>query len=125
MRSKKLNVRNSLILLFCLAIGFADLSAQSNGRSMGSGDPNLDPDWIWYEEVAGGHDMWYNDGGTETQISNVQTPFFTSGNDLDKSSSPGEYDMYPEDGWILAYRDFGTSSAAPDVPFFALYNKYR
>ena len=33
--------------------------------------------------------------------------------------------MYPDDGWVLVYRDFGTASGAPSQPFFVLYNKYR
>ncbi|MDC0714414.1 hypothetical protein POL68_38520 [Stigmatella sp. ncwal1] len=51
----------------------------------------------------------------------VQIPFYTGGHTLNTL----EKDMYPADGWVLAFRDFGSPSAAPDVPFFALYNRYR
>ena len=34
-------------------------------------------------------------------------------------------DIYPEDGWMLVCRDFGTPQTAPPYPYFMLYNKYR
>ncbi len=89
-------------------------------RYMPVGDPNLNPNWDW--TVSGsGHTVYYQ---TSNGINNrlIQVPFYTSGHPL---NTVGEKDMYPEDGWVLAFRDFGTASAAPDMPFFALYNKYR
>ena len=66
--------------------------------------------------------MYYStNGSTPIQLTNVQVPFYTSGHPL----ATDRKDMYPEDGWMLAFRDFGTPTDAPALPFFALYNRYR
>ena len=66
--------------------------------------------------------MFYSlSGETPTRLDNVQLPFYTDGHPLNTYPQ----DMWPRDGWILAYRDFGSPSDAPPMPFFALYNKYR
>jgi hypothetical protein len=89
-------------------------------RYMPVGDPNLDPNWDW--TVSGpGHTVYYSDVNGVVRSKVVQVPFYTGGHPLNTL----EKDMYPADGWVLAFRDFGTPTAAPDVPFFALYNKYR
>lgn len=91
-----------------------------NQRYMPSGDPNLDPSWDW--TVSGpGHTLYYAipSGGIASTVR--QLPFYTAGHSLNTLQK----DMYPQDGWTLVYRDFGTPNAAPDVPSFALYNKYR
>ncbi|MFP2928634.1 hypothetical protein ACLESO_26250 [Pyxidicoccus sp. 3LG] len=92
-----------------------------NGRYLPPGDPNLNAAWNW--TVSGtGHTMYYsNNGSTPIQLNNVQLPFFTSGHPL----ATDQKDMYPADGWMLVYRDFGTPTSAPAMPFFALYNKYK
>jgi hypothetical protein len=90
-------------------------------RYMDPGDPNRDPNWDW--TVSGpGHTMYFStNGAMPTQLNHVQLPFFTAGHPLNTD----EKDMYPEDGWMLAFRDFGTPTNAPAMPFIALYNKYR
>lgn len=89
-------------------------------RFMPVGDPNLDPNWDW--TVSGpGHTVYYTDAIGVIRSKVVQVPFYTGGHPLNTL----EKDMYREDGWVLAYRDFGTPTAAPNVPFFALYNRYR
>jgi hypothetical protein len=92
---------------------------------MAPDDPNLDPTWDW--TVSGpGHTMYYSDNGsTPIALYNVQVPFYTSGHPLADAASNDDKDMWPQDGWVLAYRDFGTPTSAPAFPFFALYNKYR
>jgi hypothetical protein len=89
-------------------------------RYMPTTDPNLDPNWDWTVSGAG-HTVYYTDLNGVIRSKVVQVPFYTSGHPLNTL----EKDMYKEDGWVLAFRDFGTPSAAPNVPMFALYNKYR
>jgi hypothetical protein len=91
------------------------------GRYMPPNDPNLTPYWDW--TVSGtGHTLYYSTNGqTPQQLNNIQLPFFSGGHPLNTDQK----DMYPEDGWMLAYRDFGTPTAAPPLPYFILYNKYR
>lgn len=91
------------------------------GRYMPPNDPNLNPYWDW--TVSGtGHTMYFSTNGqTPQQLNNIQLPFFSGGHPLNTDQK----DMYPEDGWMLAYRDFGTPTAAPPLPYFILYNKYR
>lgn len=89
-------------------------------RSMPATDPNLDPNWDW--TVSGpGHRVYYQTPNDGIQSQAVQLPFFTNGHPLNTT----EKDIYPEDGWMLAFRDFGTSMSAPQMPFLGLYNKYR
>jgi hypothetical protein len=84
----------------------------------------MDPNWSWYQQYPNGLDMYYSFNNQPVKINdNVQTPFFTAGNPLCKSDS--YKDMYPEDGWTLVCRDFGTPSSAPENPYFILYNKYK
>lgn len=85
-------------------------------------DPNLNATWNWWTYQS--HRMYYSPNGS---ITNIQTldkflPFYTQGNIL--NTGP-ELDIYPEDGWVLAFKDFGTPTRPIDFPFFALYNKYR
>ncbi len=117
-----------LALLLCVAApASASASADKdkdgytrNNRYMPSTDPNLDPNWNW--TVSGpGHTLYYSDASGTIRSTVRQLPFYTSGHQLNTL----EKDMYREDGWTLVYRDFGTPTAAPDMPFFALYNKYR
>ncbi|MFP2925762.1 hypothetical protein ACLESO_11200 [Pyxidicoccus sp. 3LG] len=92
-----------------------------NSRYLPPGDPNLSATWDWTVSGAG-HTLYYsNNGSTPVQLNNVQLPFFTSGHPL----ATDQKDMYPADGWMLVYRDFGTPTSAPAMPFFALYNKYK
>lgn len=73
--------------------------------------------------MPSGYTMYFSRvGELPTQLTNVQLPFFTSGDDLCQGTSS---DMYKEDGWQLVYRDFGSPTAAPPLPFFVLYNRYR
>lgn len=92
-----------------------------SGRYMPPSDPNLNPYWDW--TVSGtGHTMYYSTNGqTPIQLNNIQLPFYSGGHPLNTDQK----DMYPADGWMLAYRDFGTPTAAPPLPYFILYNKYR
>jgi hypothetical protein len=100
--------------------GSADDGTKTTERFIPAGDPNLDPSWDWTVSGAG-HTIYYTDliGVVRSKV--VQVPFYTGGHPLNTL----EKDMYPADGWMLAFRDFGGPSAAPDLPFFALYNKYR
>ena len=110
----------ALLLTFCLKT-----QAQDNARMIGANDPNSDPSWVWYQEHEGGLDMWFRNEDQDIKKVEgiVQTPFFTSGHPLQAAAS--KKDMWPEDGWVLAYRDFGTPDDAKAFPFFILYNKYR
>jgi hypothetical protein len=85
-------------------------------------DPNLNPNWQWWPYQA--HNLYYSPTGSINNIQTINTflPFYTQGNVL--NSGP-ELDIFPEDGWVLAFRDFGTPTRPIDFPFFVLYNKYR
>lgn len=87
---------------------------------MPQGDPNLDPAWDWTGENR--YALYSSVNGGPVQQSNCQLPFFLSGSPLNNFQTP---DMYPEDGWVLVHRDFGTPEAAQPFPFFTLYNRYR
>ncbi len=122
-------VFSSLLLLFlATTLIYAQVpidQGKRNARYMAPGDPNLNPNWDW--TAAGpGHTMYYSENGaTPIQLNNVQVPFYTSGHPLADAANNDQKDMWPQDGWMLVYRDFGTPTIAPALPFFALYNKYR
>lgn len=111
----------SILLIGSTASAALPGSPPDASRYMLPGDPNLDPSWNW--TVSGpGHTMYYStNGAVPTPLYNIQLPFYTAGHPLNTD----EKDMWPADGWMLAYRDFGTPSSAPAMPFFALYNRYR
>ena len=113
-------------IFILLLLGALQVEAQNNGRLMDANDPNRNPDWSWTQEYPEGLDMYYELIGQTLPVkvpAGKQTPFFTSGHPLNTVES--KKDMWPEDGWVLVYRDFGTATSAPPLPFFILYNKYR
>lgn len=87
---------------------------------MAASDPNLNAGWRWWEEVAG-QTVYYSPNNGTPQVCWPKLPWYTPGNILNAY----EIDMYPEDGWVLAYKEFGTLEQAVQFPYFALYNKYR
>ncbi|MFA0965063.1 T9SS type A sorting domain-containing protein [Roseivirga sp. BDSF3-8] len=109
-----------LFILLTMTVGTVlGQKAMELQRYQAPGDPNLDPNWDW--TVSSPVTMYYSpNGSTVTQINNRYVPFWTSGNEL-----AADKDMHPEDGWVLAWKDFGTPTDAPALPFFVLYNKYR
>ncbi len=125
-----LRISSLIILVSCGAIAQTTVqqiqrnSAQSAFVMLLPGDPNLDPNWDWTTDSLSGHTMYYSlNGTTPIRLDNVQLPFFSPNDPL---NLPGTLkDMYKQDGWTLAYRDFGTATDAPPLPFLALYNKYR
>lgn len=48
------------------------------------------------------------------------SPFWIQGHNLQ-----ADKDMYPEDGWMLVHKDFGTPEKAGPIPSFALYNRFN
>ncbi|PQA59460.1 hypothetical protein C5O19_07365 [Siphonobacter curvatus] len=70
--------------------------------------------------------MYYSlNGSTPIQLNGIQLPFYSSGHQLADAVNNDAKDMWQQDGWMLAYKDFGTSVSAPPYPFFILYNKYK
>ncbi|MDO7887664.1 T9SS type A sorting domain-containing protein [Hymenobacter cheonanensis] len=119
--------------LCLLLAGWSTLAFGQNNpathRYLPPADANLDPNWDWTlpaNTIPNGYTVFFNAAAT-TQSTNVQLPFNSSGHPLADAISHSAKDMYPEDGWMLVYRDFGTAGAAiqPKLPFFVLYNKYR
>jgi hypothetical protein len=113
-------------VVFSLAVssivGFGQINP--GARYMDPADPNRDPNWNW-TTCCTGHTIYYQtQNGIQTQ-NNVQTPFFTQGHTLSDAATNDKKDMWQQDGWTLAYRDFGTPTIAPPLPYFILYNKYR
>ena len=98
------------------ALGHLPCHAQ---RSMPPGDPNLNAHWDWTTDQA--QTLFHHRPGQAPGRVEVPLPFFCPGNRL--YQSPGN--LFREDGWLLAHRDFGTEEAAPAIPYFTLYNKYR
>jgi hypothetical protein len=117
-----------LLLLCSTATAFGQGGPSAN-RYLPANDPNLDPAWDWttpVNNVPNGYPVYFNAAST-INSTNVQLPFNSSGHPLSDALSHSTKDMYPEDGWMLVYRDFGTPGATfqPKLPFFVLYNKYR
>lgn len=116
--------RPTLTLFAAALIAAAPCGAQTapykNNRAMAAGDPNLNAGWRWWEQ-QGRETVHFSEYGGTPQSAQVYLPWFTDGNIL----KGYELDMYPEDGWVLAYKDFGTPTQAPQFPYFALYNRYR
>jgi hypothetical protein len=94
--------------------------------------PNDDPNWDWragddpnspYPSTQ--YRMYTKDANQQVVPTFVPAPW-SQGNAWD-----GLNDNKKDDGWIILVRDFGTTTRAiwgpmiNDLPYFALYNKYR
>ncbi|GEM_PF-9747 len=88
-------------------------------RNLPPGDPNLNADWDWTTDQP--QTLFYHRPGQAPGRVQAALPFFCPGSRL--YQAPGN--RFKEDGWMLVHRDFGTELAAPAIPYFTLYNKYR
>ncbi|MBN2534073.1 MAG: DNRLRE domain-containing protein [Spirochaetales bacterium] len=79
-------------------------------------NPNLDPDWDWRQTYYTVY--WNRYQGTPTS---VLSPFYSNVT----GGVAFTLDFEPEDGWVLVYRDFGTSKYFVSNPYFILYNVYQ
>jgi trehalose 6-phosphate synthase/phosphatase len=107
---------------FLIALTLAGVLCQLPSRAhriIPPSDPNSSADWNWTTKER--HALFYQRPGQAPGRIQVELPFFCPGNRLHQT--PG--DRWQEDGWLLAHRDFGTEQAAPAMPYFTLYNKYR
>lgn len=123
-------------LVLCLFASFSAYSqlvpSQADNAILRYIDPsnpieanNVDPNWDW-TQCCSGNTMYYSlNGSAPIQLNNVQVPFYTNGHQLVEALNNDSKDMWQQDGWMLAYKDFGTSASAPPYPFFVLYNKYK
>ncbi|MGJ1535640.1 hypothetical protein ACR784_11500 [Sphingobacterium multivorum] len=85
-------------------------------------DPNLDPNWDWNNSALNTVTVYYTtQAGSTINEHNILVPWKTQGNPMNQINP----DIKTEDGWILAYKDFGTPTRGVYMPYFALYNKYR
>lgn len=118
-------------LITCLLAGAVTLSTlqaqappQSLFRAMAATDPNRDPNWDFW--INRPYTFYYNkDGQIKPMLPNYdRLPYYIQGH-ATSANDPTNPDVFPEDGWMLVIRDFGTPTAAPAFPYFALYNKYR
>ncbi|SDM43316.1 T9SS type A sorting domain-containing protein [Siphonobacter aquaeclarae] len=108
-----------LPVLFC----FSALTAYAS--FLPDSSKNAEVAWDW-TACCSGHTMYASRNGEKpTKLTAVQLPFYSSGHWLVEAYSNEQKDMWPEDGWILAYKDFGTAEKAPPFPFFVLYNRYK
>ncbi len=112
-----------LVLLALFSIFSFGQTTYNATRNLKSGDVNSDPNWVWYEnnivqlyvepnEAPINKPMpWFDNNGTAAIALNT--------------GSNSTRDMYPSDGWVLIFRDFGTSIENQNLPHFILYNKYK
>lgn len=71
--------------------------------------------------------FWENTSGlaTEPNLDHFRNVFFNNGFYTDPAQAIGSVDIWPEDGWELLYKDFGTATAGyTSNPSFGLYNRY-
>ncbi len=117
-----MKVQISILLMFFVWIGVSKESFPQQFKSaiVNPSNPNLDPNWKWYIN-SGPLDLWYSGAHDVIHINKqVYLPYFTSGSEL--NTPDVKKDMFPQDGWRLVCKDFGTPSEAPTQPFFMLYN---
>lgn len=112
----------SAVVVACIAT--QTLYAQTMNRPMDTNDPNRDPNWVWYE--ANQRFVTLYPAGLPPQ--DVTLPFFDNTGPATAfitDLTDGPMDIYPNQGWELVLRDFGTPQTQQPIPFFILYNKYR
>ena len=81
-------------------------------RVMEPDDPNRDPKWEWFHNQK--VNLFSSINGPSVTKHEARLPFHTPGTILNGHS---QIDAYPEDGWILVHRDFGTEKEAQTFPF--------
>lgn len=93
-------------------------------RTMAATDPNRDPNWDFWTKRP--YTFYYQQGGKINSMLPPydQLPYYTPFHTTYPNDGANP-DAFPADGWMLVIRDFGTPTAAPAFPYFALYNKYR
>ncbi len=118
-----------ITLITCLLAGAAlvlPVRAQAPAtlfRTMAPSDPNNDANWDFWTNRSYRF-YYYKDGAILHTLPNYdRLPYYTQSHTT--SSNNLIPDTFPADGWMLVKRDFGTPTAAPALPYFILYNKYR
>ena len=109
----------SAVVVACIAT--QTLYAQTMNRPMDNNDPNRDPNWVWYE--ANQRFVTLYPAGLPPQ--DVTLPFFDNTGPATAfitDLTDGPMDIYPNQGWELVLRDFGTPQTQQPIPFFILYN---
>jgi hypothetical protein len=111
------------ISIICQQFGaFSQFSGLAT-RVMSADDPNADPSWKWYENV---NVQLYVEANQPPV--NRKLPWFGNQGSAAIALNTGDNstrDMYPSDGWVLLYRDFGTPTVEQPWPHFFLYNKFK
>lgn len=91
------------------------------------GDLNFDPDWDWTVDEP--YDLFVSTASSGiVHYPNIRLPYYAgseSAADDSDGDLPGAWDIRPEDGWVLLFRDFGTAERGVVWPKIILYNKYR
>lgn len=93
-----------------------------SSRPLPIGDPNLDANWDWTQNSWTAY--FNNSNGSIGQVTTLN-PFIDGSQIIYGNTDVSKADMYPNQGWILVSRDFGSPIAANAYPFVTLYNKYR
>lgn len=118
----KKNLQLLIILTLFTGISFGQVTYHAT-RTLKSTDVNTDPGWKWYQNTivqlyvepnqppVNRLMPWFDNNGTAAIALNT--------------GSNSTRDMYPSDGWVLVYRDFGTTEIEQKWPHFILYNRYK
>lgn len=89
-------------------------------RVMSVSDPMRDPNWDWTQDKI---DTLYITSYDDPK--HIRRPYYGSGSVKPFfTGEDGTRDIWPEDGWELMLRDFGTSQYHVSTPFYILYNKH-
>ncbi len=135
-----------LMLIFLVAnVSYGDNSLEATANNgeyqtddMERDDPQWTPDWNWTEDIE--YPLYYLNGPENPEPTPL--PYWSAYGPCSKFNVniPGVRDIYPEDGWVLVYRDFGHPEILDDPetpeneylarrsaqpPVIILYNKYR
>ena len=89
-------------------------------RVMSVSDPMRDPNWDWTQDEI---DTLYITSYNEPKL--IRRPYYGSGSIKPFfTGTDGTRDIWPQDGWELVLRDFGTAQYHVSAPFYILYNKH-
>lgn len=118
------------LFFMCLGLGIAlftncnkdklfdpSLSDNSLNQTQFTNNVNLPDPWTTSTKVQ----VYVKNSSLTTIPQNTEYPWYTAGNPLAVANP----DIYSNEGWELAYENFGTAMDGVDFPYFALYNKRR
>lgn len=117
----------SSLMFYSSLLGTVDSPDQDRAQNIVNAplmpnDPNFDPNWDWTLNER--YDLYVLGANGIISYPNIDLPYFSiygPAGEKFHNDTTGVRDIYPRDGWVLLFRDFGTPTRGVPIPNFILY----